>query len=61
MTEDSPPISVRIENSELRGNLVDFYVARAGGTPTGHIEVVDSRMGWRRWVSTPPGLEVVYE
>ena len=61
MTEDSPPISVRIENSELRRNLVDFYVARAGGTPTGHIEVVDSRMGWRRWVSTPPGLEVVYE
>ena len=61
MTEDSPPISVRIENSELRGNLVDFYVARAGGTPTGRIEVVDSRIGWRRWVSTPPGLEVDYE
>jgi hypothetical protein len=61
MTEDSPPISVRIENSELRGNLVDFYVARAGGNPTGRIEVVDSRIGWRRWVSTPPGLEVVYE
>jgi hypothetical protein len=61
MSEDSPPISVRIENSELRGNLVDFYVARAGGTPTGRIEVVDSRIGWRRWVSTPPGLEVVYE
>ncbi|MFP4067910.1 MAG: right-handed parallel beta-helix repeat-containing protein [Spirochaetaceae bacterium] len=61
MTDDSPPISVRIEGSELRGNLLDFYVARAGGTPTGGITVADSRIGWRRWVRTPPGLEVVYE
>jgi hypothetical protein len=61
MTQDSTPISVRIENSTFRGNVLDLFVARAGGTPTGRISVSDSQLGWRRLVRTPPGLEVTYE
>jgi hypothetical protein len=61
MTQESTPISVRIESSLLRRNLLDFYVAPAGGNPTGRIVVADSDVGWRRWVRTPRGLEVVYE
>lgn len=61
MTAESVPISVRIESSTMRQNLLDFYVAPAGGNPSGRIVVSDSQIGWRRWVRTPGGLEIAYE
>lgn len=61
MTEESAPVSVRIENSRFRGNVLGLLIARAGGDPSGRIEISNSPAGWRRWVSTPRGLEVVYE
>jgi hypothetical protein len=61
MTDQSVPISVRIEDSELRGNMLGLYVAPAGGDPSGRIVVSDTDPGWPRWVRTPPELEVVYE
>ncbi len=61
MTEESVPVSVRIENSTFRGNTIGLLIARAGGNPTGRVVFENSDVGWPRWVSTPPGFEVVYE
>jgi hypothetical protein len=61
MTEDSTPISVSIEDSEFRGNTLGLLIARAGGDPSGRILFSNSPVGWRRWVTVPADLEVVYE
>lgn len=61
MTEESVPVSVRIENSTFRGNTIGLLIARAGGNPTGRVVFENSDVGRPRWVSTPPGFEVVYE
>ncbi len=50
LDSSSPPVSITIEDTVMRRNMIQLWVTAAGGSPSGSVKVVRSSIGWPRLI-----------
>jgi polygalacturonase len=58
LTAESEPVSIRVDDTRIRGNRLQVWITPGGGAPSGEIRFGHCDIGWLRRVRRAAGLSV---